>query len=110
MRSSTFYQDCIDACNACVLACNACIAGCLKESDVKMMARCIALDIDCAAVCALSAQAMARDSEMAKHFCRICSEICLACAAECEQHHHEHCVACAKACRSCAQACQKMIN
>ena len=110
MRASNTYQDCIEACNACAVACNACFAECLKEAEVKMMARCISLDMDCAAMCTLAANAMARNSEMAKHFCRLCSEACLACAAECEQHHHDHCKECAQACKQCAQACQKMIN
>jgi hypothetical protein len=68
MNSSNQYQACIDACNVCVTACNSCIAECLKEDDVKSMAGCIELDIDCAAVCSLAASAMARNSELAKHF------------------------------------------
>ena len=108
--ATNFYQDCIDACNACAIACNTCFAHCLQEDDVKMMSRCIALDVDCAAICSLAADLMSRNSEVAKHFCRLCSEVCLACASECEQHHHEHCQACAAACKQCAQACQKMMN
>ena len=47
------FQSCIDACNDCADACDMCISACLKEDDVKMMARCIALDIDCAQLCRL---------------------------------------------------------
>ncbi|WP_409415069.1 four-helix bundle copper-binding protein [Comamonas sp.] len=36
--------------------------------------------------------------------------MCLACANECERHHHAHCQACAAACKQCAQACLKMVN
>lgn len=43
-------QTCIDACNACAVACDHCAAACLQEADVKSMARCIALDMDCAAI------------------------------------------------------------
>jgi len=110
MNIHTRYQACIDACNACAAACNACLAACLKEDDVKMMRRCIALDTDCAAICCLAAHAMARDSEMARHFCRVCSEVCLACANECSQHAHDHCQQCADACKHCAKACQAMVN
>ena len=39
------YRSCIDACNACAEACDHCAAACLKEPDVQMMARCVALDI-----------------------------------------------------------------
>jgi ferredoxin len=41
------YTECIEACGDCAVACNHCAASCLKERDVKMMARCIALDTDC---------------------------------------------------------------
>lgn len=68
------------------------------------------LDADCAAICRLAASAMARDSEMAKQICRLCSEICLACANECGRHSHNHCQACASACRKCAAAFQAMIH
>lgn len=107
--SPSQYQICIDACHACAVACNTCFTACLKESDVGMMARCIALDMDCAAICSLAANAMARDSEMAPHFCRLCSEVCLACANECESHQHDHCQQCAQACRACSKACLSMV-
>lgn len=110
MNSSHQYQASIDACNACVTACNTCFEKCLQEADVKMMARCIALEVDCAAVCSLAVSAMARNSEMAKHFCRLCSEVCLACANECGQHSHDHCKACAEACKKCAKACLEMTS
>jgi hypothetical protein len=48
-----------------------------------MMARCIALDTDCAAICQLAAEAMARASEYATAFCRLCADICQACGDEC---------------------------
>jgi hypothetical protein len=39
-------QSCIDACNACADACDFCAASCLQEQDVKMMAKCIGLDME----------------------------------------------------------------
>ncbi|WP_419145846.1 four-helix bundle copper-binding protein [Comamonas testosteroni] len=53
---------------------------------------------------------MARNSELAKHFCKLCSEVCLACANECGQHLHGHCQRCADACRACARECRAVIN
>ncbi|HEX5738304.1 MAG TPA: four-helix bundle copper-binding protein [Hydrogenophaga sp.] len=102
------YATCIDACVKCALACHHCSVACLKEEDVKPMVRCIALDIDCAAFCELSAAAMARESENAKAFCRVCAEICQACGDECAQHKADHCQACAKACHTCASVCREM--
>ena len=106
--TSESAQACIDACNACADACDRCAAACLKEEDVKMMARCIALDIDCATACRFSAGAAARGSELLGAICGLCAEICDACAAECAKHRHEHCRACAEACRRCGDACRKM--
>ncbi len=104
------YGLCIDACDKCALACNHCVAACLGEDDVKMMASCIAMDIDCAAVCQLASAAMARGSIHAGAICKLCAEICKACGEECDAHKAEHCQACAKACRACADACIKMVN
>lgn len=42
------YETCIEACNDCADACDMCAAACLQEEDVKMVTRCIALDVDCA--------------------------------------------------------------
>jgi hypothetical protein len=82
MDQSTF-QDCIDACNRCAQACDNCAASCLREEDVKAMARCIALDMDCAQVCRTAAALMARGSDHAAALCRVCETVCRACAAEC---------------------------
>lgn len=47
------HQTLLDALNACVAACENCAAACLQEEDVRMTARCIALDRDCADICRL---------------------------------------------------------
>jgi hypothetical protein len=104
------FNACIQACNTCAVACNHCAASCLKEEDVKMMARCIALDMDCAAICQLAAAAMARGSEHARHFCAECADVCQACGDECARHDMDHCQACAKACHECARECRKMAE
>lgn len=90
----------------CVAACNFCASSCLKEDSVKMMAKCIALDMDCADVCRTTSVLLARNSDHAKHLLKECIELCEACAAECSKHEHDHCQACAKACRECAEACK----
>jgi hypothetical protein len=104
------HQSCIDACNACADACDHCATACLQEQDVKAMARCIALDMDCAAVCRLAAGYMARGSEFAKAICRVCADVCQACGEECGKHQHDHCRQCAQACRRCAEECGRMAG
>lgn len=102
------YAACIEACNACAVACNHCAVSCLHETDVKAMAKCIALNMDCAGICALAVAAMARNSDHAKAICALCADICQACGDECAKHDMEHCKQCAKACHKCAQECRKM--
>lgn len=100
--------SCIQACDQCAIACSYCSTACLQEDDVKMMARCIALDIDCADICKLASAAMARGSEQAQAICALCADICEACGEECGKHPMDHCQACAEACRRCAQECRRM--
>ena len=78
------------------------------EDDVKMMAKCIQLDMECSAICYASAQLMSLGSSKVKDICKICAEICDACAEECSKHETEHCQECAKACKNCADECKKI--
>jgi len=104
------YRSCIEACNACADACDYCAAACLREDDVKMMVACIALDVDCSAICRMAASYMLRDSRFAVGLCALCAQVCEACAAECARHPEEHCQDCAKACGRGAQACAQMAH
>ncbi|WP_132258785.1 four-helix bundle copper-binding protein [Paucimonas lemoignei] len=104
------FQSCIEACNDCASACDHCAVSCLQEDDPKPMARCIALDMDCAQICRLAAAYMARGSDMASLICQACAEICEACADECAKHQMAHCQECAQACRRCAEECRRMSS
>lgn len=104
------FQECIDACDACAAACDHCATACLSEDDVKMMARCIALDMDCAQICRLASAFMARGSEFAAALCRQCADVCQACGDECAKHQNDHCQRCAEACRRCAEVCRRMAG
>lgn len=104
------FETCIEACNACALACDHCAAACLKEADPKPMARCIALNVDCAEICRLASAYMGRGSEMAPALCSLCADVCEACGEECAKHPMGHCKACAEACRRCAAECRRMAG
>ena len=106
----THFTSCIEACNACAIACDTCAIGCLAEPDPKPMARCIALDIDCAAICRVAVGFMARHSEHVPAICATCADICESCGAECAKHPMAHCKACAEACRRCAEECRRMAS
>ena len=100
-------QSLLNALHACIAACEHCATACLGEQDVKMMARCIQLDRDCADICALTARFVARGSEHAAHLLKECAEICKACGDECAKHSHmQHCQECADACKRCEAACR----
>ena len=103
-------QSCIRACYACADACDHCAIACLNEADPAPMARCVALDIDCAQSCRMAAGFMARDSHFDAAVCELCARLCDACATECGHHTVDHCQACAAACRSCAQVCRAMVE
>lgn len=103
-------QHLLNALNNCAAECSHCATACLDEQNVKMLAQCIKLDIDCADICTLTASLIARGSEHGKHLLKECAEICDACAEECEKHAQmgmEHCKACAEACRRCADECRR---
>ncbi len=81
-----------------------------QEEDVKMLAKCIQLDMECAAICYAAAQLMSLGSEQAKEICRLCADICEQCGDECGKHQTQHCKECAEACRQCADECRKMTG
>ncbi|MGP3593685.1 four-helix bundle copper-binding protein [Vagococcus sp. WN89Y] len=76
---------------------------------MAMMRECIKLDVQCASLCRLAGQFMALESEHLQQVCRLCVDVCRACAEECGKHQHDHCQRCAQACRECAETCLRMV-
>jgi hypothetical protein len=103
----TEHKEMIDELNRCANECNHCFSACLEEEDVKMMTRCIELDRECADICQLAASLLARGSENAESYLKVCAEICEACAEECAKHDNEHCKRCAEICSQCAEHCNQ---
>jgi hypothetical protein len=99
-----------EACNDCAAACSQCASACLREPDVKSMARCIALDMECTDICRLAAASMSRDGDFASAICGVFADVCEACGDECARHPIDHCQECAKACQRCARECRKMAG
>lgn len=108
-HASLPFNRCIELCNACAVACNRCAAACVEEAS-STLARCIALDLDCAAICVATADAMARNSENAGLFASLCADVCRLCAAECADHDMDHCRRCAQACQLCEAECQRVAS
>ncbi len=107
---------CIDACLTCLQACTACADSDLAEDDFEVMRTCIALDADCADVCATTARLLSRplhwDHVVVHQLLKACVRTCQSCAEECEKHaeHHRHCKICAQACRACERACTVLLE
>ena len=90
------FQSCIDAFLECAIQCDHCASECLMESDVKLLAKCIQLERECAEMCFSAARIMTIGSEHSIDVCRVCAEYCKRCAEECEKHvQMEHCKICA---------------
>lgn len=104
------FAACIQQCNLCAVACDYCAASCLEEPDPRPMARCIALDLDCAQACRLAAAYMARGSEAVRAVCEFCAERCEACGEECVGHTAAHCRNCAEVCFRCAEECRRVVG
>lgn len=93
----------------CASACMECARGCLDEDEVKMLVKCIKLDLDCADICSTTARLIQRGSQVSQQQVGICADICNACGEECEKHAEkmEHCRICAELCRQCEKACNR---
>lgn len=105
-----------EACLECGQACAACADACLAEEMVADLRKCIRTDLDCATICAATADVLSRqtgyDANVTRAQVEACRTACRACADECEQHAsmHEHCRVCAEACRRCEQALDALLG
>jgi hypothetical protein len=106
----------IDACRDCARACVLDTDADLAERDVAEMRTCIALCLNCADVCDVTARFLSRtaqwDQFAVDHLLRACVRVCTTCAEECARHadHHRHCAVCEKTCRACIQACSALLD
>jgi hypothetical protein len=62
--------------------------------------------LDCAGLCAFTADALGRKSQFHTQFAALCAQVCETCAADCAAlGEMEECVA---ACRDCARLCREI--
>lgn len=106
---SEHMQACIDACTRCHQTCLHTVTHCLEKGGKHADAAHITLLLDCAQICAASADFMTRHSAQHATTCRACAEICRACAASCDAMADDEMMrACAEECRRCAESCEKV--
>ncbi len=100
-------QQCIENCQTCHATCLQMLSQhCLEVGGKHVEPTHFRLMLDCAQICATSADFMLRGSAHHTHICRECAEICAKCADSCEQvGGMEECV---RACRACAESCSEM--
>lgn len=106
----------VDALVECAQACTACADACLSEEMVAELRKCIRTDLDCADICAATANVLSRhtgyDANITRAQLQACVAACKSCGDECERHAemHEHCRVCADACRRCEEACKELLS
>lgn len=110
LKTAVNDQKCIDICNRCAQACYECFRACLNEPDIAPRKDCIALLVECAEMCQMSAAHMAMNAQFAKDHCRVCATVCEKCAADCAMFQDDHCPECAAICRECAAECHRMAG
>ena len=103
-------EQCIQNCQDCHRVCLELVTHCLQLGDKHAEATHIRLLLDCAQVCATSADFMIRGSDMHGYTCGACAEVCARCAEECERmaEGDELMLRCAEVCRRCAESCRRM--
>jgi hypothetical protein len=107
---SSEMQQCIDECTRCHNVCLATVSHCLELGGKHADPAHIGLLLDCGEICQTSANFMLRGSERHQLTCRICADICGACAEACERmgKDDEMLAQCAEECRRCQRSCERM--
>jgi hypothetical protein len=105
-------QECIDHCTNCHRICVETAQHCLGMGGQHAAPEHIRLLLDCAQICATSADFMLRGSPLHVKTCAVCSEICRLCADACARMagSDELMKRCADLCRQCAESCMKMAG
>jgi hypothetical protein len=103
-------QECIDNCTACHQSCLALVPHCLGMGGEHASPDHIRLLLDCANICATSADFMLRGSPFHNRTCGVCAEVCQRCAEDCERiaNSDQMMLECAEICRRCAESCRAM--
>jgi hypothetical protein len=102
-------RQCIENCTECHNVCVETVDHCLRLGGPHAEADHIRLLLDCAQICATSADFMLRGSDLHPRVCGVCAEACDRCAESCEQLGDDTQMRhCAEVCRRCAESCRRM--
>jgi hypothetical protein len=93
----------------CHRVCTETVQHCLTAGGAHAAPDHIRLLLDCAQICATSADFMTRDSSLHNRVCGVCADVCDACAASCRSVSDDAMMrACIEACERCAASCRAM--
>jgi hypothetical protein len=116
-RLDKTHIDCLDSCTACAAVCNEASSHCLSQiekgsTDRAHHSHAHHLTMDCAAMCALAAELVARQSVLMDAQCNACAEACRRCAEECGKDRENTPIMqdCVRLCRECERTCREMIR
>src|SRR5258707_15173235 len=100
-------RDTIELCTQCHTIClTMAMTHCLETGGEHVRPQHFRLMMDCAEVCATTADLLAHKSQFHRQMCGLCVEVCTACANDCMTlEGMEECIA---ACFACAEACREM--
>jgi len=102
-------QRCIRECQNCHSVCVSMLANdCLSRGGKHLEATHVRTMLDCAQICATSADFMLRSSELHYLVCDACAKICTECARSCEELGGMQ--ECVDSCRRCAETCRHMAH
>lgn len=105
-------QRCIQLCHDCHVTCIQMIDHCLKLGSRQAAPDHIRLLMDCAQMCTITADFMARASSFHDRMCRLCAELCRSCADSCigVAGDDQTVKQCAELCHRCAESCDRMAS
>ena len=103
-------DECIRNCTECHTICVKTVTHCLGVGGKHADQAHIRMLLDCAQICATSADFMTRGSPLHRLTCGACAEICQQCADDCERMAggDQQMLQCVEMCRRCAASCRDM--
>jgi hypothetical protein len=109
-ETNASMRSCIDECQSCHEICVETITHCLSMGGKHVQADHIRTMMDCAQICATSADFMLRGSTSHAEVCSICADVCDQCAQSCDAIDDAEMKRCADQCRRCAESCREMAK
>ncbi|GEO41903.1 hypothetical protein GGE65_005805 [Skermanella aerolata] len=103
-------DECIRNCTECHTICMKTVTHCLGVGGKHADQGHIRMLLDCAQICATSADFMTRGSPLHRLTCGACAEICQQCANDCERMAggDQQMLQCVEMCRRCSASCRDM--